>query len=149
MAWVVGIGVALFLLFAFPKQIGILIGVAALLIVGAIGIYWINATQKERELSHVKLSAFYQPGQCSQEYPILINFENGTDKIIEKISFDLNGFRPGFSEAVSTDYYLSSDRIINPGANYRSCWKYHKGYGREFDPSKLQWEAVASNVHFR
>ena len=153
MVWIAGIGIAALLFAAFPRQMAIILGVAAALVVGVV--IYIDADQsaRERERSLIKISAGLDSQECSDPtYPVQIIFSNRhPKKTLQYVSFTLEAFRPGFSNAVLRSLFYSSDRIIPPSGVYRSCWKAPEpGFGRDrnLDLASLNWNATADSVRW-
>lgn len=152
MAWVVGIGIFLFLLCAFPKQIG-----AIVLIIAVCGLFaWLyNDGQMKaaaRERAKITMSARADLGCNDPEYPIGVSISNGTTKRINSIYFMLAARRPGFSSDIYS-YYHTSDRILDPGDVYFACWSlssYETSHGkiRGEDIKALNWSTRLSSVRF-
>lgn len=148
MAWVVGIGLFLLLLFAFPKQVGVLIGLVCLIAAG-IGLYiYLQNEMAARERAKISAFASVYPSCSDPNFPLLIDFTNNSKKRVMKIFFDIRGYREGFSDAIAGDYSRSSDRIIEPGASYTSCWTYPNTYGRQIDFTGLKWTVEVNTVRF-
>jgi hypothetical protein len=59
LAWVFGLGVALFLLLAFPKQVGVLVAIVLLVAGLAVGYSWLEAKEKQRRLDKLTVVARY------------------------------------------------------------------------------------------
>lgn len=153
MAWVVGIGIFIFLLCAFPRQIGAII----LVIVGIITLFWVysehNNRQKENAIKKINLFASIQSALCSDPiYPISVRFFNGTSKTINSISFTISAKREGFSSTIYSRY-LNSDKILPANTEYSACWSisdYDLKYGeiKNYPLESLTWSATANNVIF-
>lgn len=154
MAWVVGIGIALFLLFKFPKQMGVLI--LLLVIVAAVIGGWLyiqdqqKAEERRQKEESITLSAAYDVGGCSAEFPILISIRNGYTQTIESLTFELGGYREGYSSPIYEGSSYKSDRIIAPGETYTACWTQPGLYysAQEIPPAGLTWRASYSYATF-
>lgn len=152
MAWVVGIGIFLFLLFAFPKQI---VGVIVFIALAGLALWAYieaqsNAAAKER--ARIVTSVNASNGCSDPEYPIGVTFSNGTDKRITEIGFTLAATRRGYSSSVYSRY-LTNDRIMNAGQVYFGCWRidpWDLQYGqiKGFDVKTLEWTSTISSVRF-
>lgn len=148
MAWVVGIGVFLFLLFAFPKQVGSII----LLIILAVGAFWLYLSQEQEANARRKAKILTVAGADSvcndPEFPLKIQFTNTSDEKLLRVSYSLEGFQPGYSDVVVSDYLRSSDRIMQPGDVYSACWRYPEAYGKQVDYTGLKWVARVTSATF-
>lgn len=150
MAWVFGLGVALFLLLAFPKQVGVLVAIVLLVAGLAVGYSWLEAKEKQRRLDKLTVVARYAPDACPTDFPILISFHNGGNDIVELISFNLVGYRPGYSNALSSAYSRNSDKILAPNEGHRSCWSFYRPtYGDSFDAATLQWTVELNYAKYK
>jgi hypothetical protein len=154
MVWVVGIGFGLLLLFAFPKQMGAVILLLVLGVGGLFGyIYLENQRQTEerrKKEESISLSAAFDITGCSTEFPILVTIRNGYTETIQTLTFELGGFREGYSSPVYQGLSYRSDRIIAPGDAYTACWtlpSLHYG-AQEAPPDSLNWRASYSYATF-
>jgi hypothetical protein len=154
MVWVFGIGIGLLLLFAFPKQMGAVILLILLAGVGLFGFLHLQDRQRAEEYrkreESIALSAAYGAGGCSAEYPILITIRNGYTQTIESLTFELGGYREGYSSPLYQGLSYKSDRIIAPGDTYAACWTQPSLYygAQEVPPAGLTWRASYSYAAF-
>lgn len=144
MAWVVGIGFFLLLLFAFPKQMGILIALCAMVVAVVVLYEQFERADKQRLAARIMTVAMYSEARCSKEYPIVVETTNRSSKTIKKIYFDLQGYRENHSDTVLSSF-TTSDRIMKPGESYVSCYKMPYGFNH---PSQrwLSWRAKVSRA---
>lgn len=128
MAWIVGTGLLLLLLFAFPRQ---MIGLLLVLLFAAGGIFLVlkqkgdrQAEERARVRSQVTVAVRYDPDLCAPSHPLAITVSNGADRTLKKVSFDLKGYRPGYSDPVLEGSWFdySTDRIILPSQDWLTCW---------------------------
>lgn len=146
-AWIFGIGIGLFLLFAFPRQFGALLGVCALIAGGIFLYFWSDTKSAERQRKQIDISASFNVARCNQDYPILVIITNRSRKQVDRVTFSLYGYRPGHSEPVSRNYSLYSDRILAPGMAYSACWQYGRATrSANVIYSTLRWEAKVTGV---
>ena len=150
MVWVIGIGIALFLLFAFPRQAFGLI--AVLVAIGCIVIghlYWVDEQEKAKT-ALVRTTATYNPTFCTDaRWPIQIEISNGSNQSIDEVTFYLSAFKTGYSSA-QYGGYLTSDRIIAPRTTFTNCWSLND-YSWTAEPkiaSFYNWEAKTSSVRW-
>ena len=160
MTWVVGIGIGLFLLFKFPKPMTILLSVV---ILGASTFFGVSVYlekqhdwKREEEKRSILLLASFDSGRCGTEAPILIRFENIGTKTILSVSFELRGYRTGFSSPVYGRSIVGalgyeSDKILSTGESYESCWKVPPldDAAREVPPFSVEWRATYSYGDFQ
>lgn len=127
MGWLVAIvviGVLVWFLFNFPKQT---LGCLGAIIVGLVILYevYIGQPQAEREAAEarVQVGVVYDPQACSGDDPLLVTASNHSNKVVERIEFRIDIFKPGFS----TDYAgyeneYTLDKILQPGEGWKSCF---------------------------
>lgn len=155
-AWVLGIGIAVYLLFSFPKKMLILLGVLAVVAAG-IGV-WIyiedNRSRWQREA--ISLSVTYDLEQCSSDYPMRLQFHNGGRRTLLETRFMLRGFREGRSNPLYEQATYSTDHIIEPGETIILCWTLPvAGWDISEDtlqahpPQTLEWRASVNSARFR
>lgn len=147
MVWVVGIGIFLFLLLAFPKQIGAVI-LLIIVAIGALYFYLYQGQQARARKNAMILATAGADQACGSEYPLQIKFTNTTSETLLKVNFDLYGYRPGYSDAVVSSYLRSSDRIMKPGDVYSACWRYPEEYGKRVDHTGLDWVVRVRSTQF-
>lgn len=155
MIWFAALVTGLLLLFAFPKQMGALI---LMLVLGAGGLFALihNAEQRRAEerreqLASVPVSAIFDATRCSPEFPILLTIRNNNRQTLLALSFDLIGFREGFSSPVyRTLTTHKSDRIIAPNMIYESCWAVPRlEHGaNDAHPASLSWRVYVAYPTF-
>ena len=64
-----------------------------------------------------------EPFRCTPDYPFAVRFTNHSAVIIGQISFEIKGYRRGYSEPISSyTPFLESSTIIKPGYWVESCW---------------------------
>lgn len=124
LAWVVGIGGALYLLFRFPRPSLIFIGVVMAIGAAVGGFFYAQDQLAKQKASKVEGTVAYDLERCSPEFPLFIGIVNSSDDTVEKVSFGIEGHREGYSDALYDSGYLgySSDRIIAGGEGWANCW---------------------------
>ncbi|ANL48629.1 hypothetical protein AMC87_CH04008 [Rhizobium phaseoli] len=144
MAWVVGIGIFLFLLFAFPRQIVGLIAILAAVIFGLWAYSSLNENARKASLRSLFVTV---SATCNRsDYPLYVTLTNGTGKTVTSTSFKVSGYKPGYSSSVASEW-LTTDKIMKPGEVYTACWRVN-GYGKEIDYSGLEWRAEVTSLDF-
>ncbi|MBX5236320.1 hypothetical protein HJC02_29280 [Rhizobium sp. NLR4a] len=144
MAWVIGIGIFLFLLFAFPRQMLGLIAILAAVIFGFWAYSSLNESARKASLESLFVTV---SATCTQsDYPLYVTLTNGTGKTVTSTSFTVNGYKAGFSSSVASDWF-TTDKIMKPGERYAACWRL-SGYGKEIDYKGLQWKAEVTSANF-
>ncbi|PDT80053.1 hypothetical protein CO676_29850 [Sinorhizobium sp. BJ1] len=148
MAWVVGIGIFLFLLLGFPKQVGSLILLIVLAGGGVALYYYLDQQAYARKKAQIITEVGTDPACSDPRFPLKIQFTNTTAETLMRVSFSLEGFRPGYSDVVVSDYLLSSDRIMRPRDVYAACWGYPVRYGKQVNYPGLKWVAKVTTATF-
>jgi hypothetical protein len=154
MVWI-SIIIGIVLLFAFPKQVGILIGVIVLC-AGAAYLYFEEQDkQRERQRDAVAITITFDTQSCSKEFPLLVSIINGSKNIVEKISWNIGAYKKGYSNNVIDYGYssessmpYSSDKILNSGQRLSVCYKTPSISGKHI-PKELDWSAVRKSISFR
>ena len=158
MAWVVGIGIFLFLLFAFPRSMGALIVLCGLAIGGFLLWQKLEIDNRARERAAISITVSYDLERCSSDFPLFIEIVNGSDRTLEAVSFGIEGRRTGYSEPLYDSGYLgySSDRIIASNDGWANCWTLpRQAYGASDQiialnpPDTLTWSAKNPSPRFR
>lgn len=154
MIWV-AIIIGMFLLFVFPKQVGILIG---LIVVGCGATYLYfeaEKSEKKKQIEAVAVTVSFNTKSCSDEFPIFVNIKNGSNKIVEKVSWSIGAYKKGYSNNVvnysySSEYSTpySSDKILNTGQHFGVCYKVPSLLG-SLNPKDLNWSAVRKIIDFK
>jgi|TARA_R110001583_G_scaffold167075_1_gene319894 hypothetical protein len=154
MVWI-AIIIGIILLFAFPKQVGILI---AVIVIGSGATYLYfeeQDKQRERQIDAVTITITFDKKSCSQEFPLLVSIINGSKNIVEKISWNIGAHKRGHSNNVvdygySSEYSTpySSDKILNSGQRFSVCYKTPSISGKHL-PNELDWSAVRKSISFR
>jgi hypothetical protein len=154
MIWI-AIIVGLILLFTFPKQVGMLIGVIVLGS-GATYLYFEEQDkQREKQRDAVVIKITFDIQSCSKEFPLFVSIVNGSKNIVEKISWNIGAHKKGYSNNVidygySSEYSTpySSDKILNSGQRFFVCYKTPSISGKHI-PKELDWSAVRKSISFR
>jgi len=146
MAWVVGIGVALFLLFAFPRQVGLLI----LLVVAAGVVLWavlaVQANnQAQQRASLVAAIGAGTPTCNDSTHPLMVSFDNETGKVVTLVRFRVAGHYPGHSTDVVSDY-LSWDQIMQPRSLNTACWAIYDLTTKALPATAFEWTVEVTSV---
>ena len=156
MAWVVGIGIGLALLFSYPKQMLSLVGVLAVL-GGAALLYVMNADSKRAQEAQARRASIYisvkfDPTTCSDSFPLAVTIENTFNKTLLSVNFDLVGKRSGYSDPIlKTPYSVKSDKIILSGGIHTACWSVPEpsyGTSNSVPPDALEWTAEYAYADF-
>jgi hypothetical protein len=104
----------------------------------------------------VTISIKYDTSLCTNEYPLLANIKNGSNKTVKKISWNVAAYRPGYSNnIVEYEAYTSehsapyeSDKILSPNQGFSLCYKPPQ-LSSGIEPTAVTWNAVSKNVVFQ
>ena len=154
MMWIVGIGIFLLLLFSFPRQTGVFLLVVILFSAGLFG--WLfykdhkRIEEHRREKFSILISAEFNTKSCTVDFPISISITNTYSRTLQKVSFELAGYREGYSSPIYRSLTYKSDRIIRPGETYVACWAVpNLEYGaQKHPPEGLIWRPSYSHGDF-
>ena len=124
---------------------GSLVGLALVLGGGAWAWHWwhydrhvANVTVGiENEDSEKSLASLIGSGgrSCSAEHPIFVSIQNGSSRTIIRTSIAISANLPDYSTDI-LDYgsNISTDRIIQAGKRYSTCWRFKVKSGYEKEP---------------
>jgi hypothetical protein len=155
MGWIIGIIIiiaSIYFLFRFPKQTFILIGVfiGICLLIGYFLIYVPEQKRKAIEDS-VSIILTYDSKFCGMEYPLYVEIVNGSNKTIERVTWYLNAYIPGYSTDLSgynNDY--SNDKILKPTEKWSTCYKLPSTLDTQgLSASNLKYEVSMKNVYVK
>ena len=158
MAWVIGIGIFLFLLGAFPRAIGGFIVLCGLTIGFVLFLDKQESDKRAKDRAAISITVSYNLDRCSPGFPLFIRIVNGSLKTLEAVSFSIEGHRTGYSKPLYESDYLgySSDRIITSNDGWASCWTLpRQAYGASDQiitlnpPDTLAWSAKNLSPRFR
>ena len=150
MVWIVGIGIFLFLLFMFPRQTGVTIGLLVALGAAIAGYFYLQDQFAQRKESQILISASFDASVCSDpKFPLSLRIHNGANTALDKLSIRVFANRNGFSDELYNDFY-SSDKIMQSGENYSACWSLSDYKLKELGmpPAYLNWKAIVSTVQW-
>jgi hypothetical protein len=150
MIWIVGIGMFLFLLFMFPRQTGITIGLLVGIAAAIAGYFYLQDQADRRNRALVTVNAAYGRTLCTDpNFPLSLVIHNGSKVALDKLSIDVTANRVGYSDDVFFEYF-SSDKIMQPNEYYSACWSLddYKMKALQFSPLTLNWKAKASIVYW-
>jgi hypothetical protein len=148
MIWIVGIGIFLFLLFMFPRQTGVTIGILVGIAVAIAGYFYLQEQADIKRRALVSIDVAYGGTVCTDpNFPLSLVIHNNSDAALDKLSIDVTANRVGFSDNVFFEYF-SSDKILRPNEYYSACWRLddYKLKALQYPPTTLTWNAKVSTV---
>ena len=155
MIWVAVVLGVILLIGMFPKQMLGILGVLVLLIATVFLYFQGQADERQREKDSVQVSVKYDEETCNEEFPLFVAVRNTGYNPVNKVSWNLAAYRPGYSSNVisygtdfswDTPYY--TDKILNTGEEIRLCYKVPTIDGK-FDPGALNYEITNKTVVFQ
>jgi len=154
MSWFIGLLsllIFILLLFKYPKKTFIALGVI-LLCIGLLFYYfgYLPDYRQNKLNSQVDLFVFYDTMACTSEYPLSIICSNNSSRSLDKIQWNINVYRPGYSTNISGyDNDYSYDKIVAPGKGWSICCHLPLSMELEgIDPSKLEYKISYKYVVF-
>lgn len=101
-----------------------LVGVGLFVALIAWGWEWFNNDRHVGQIEAVTSNKVMSKDEtrCSASLPIFIGYVNHSSKTIERISFEVESYKPGFSTNLLPTKYISYDRITAPGEGWGECW---------------------------
>ena len=147
LAWVIGVGIALLLLFRFPREMLIFVGFILLCGLGAWGYFYRENSLRETDQQSVVIVASLGNGCSDAEYPLSVVFQNHNKKRLMDVSFFLEGREPQHSKPVYTKY-ITWDGITDPGQSSSACWSIDQSSLNDRIPAALEWSGKVSSVTF-
>jgi len=152
MVWIIGLVVLILLVVSagFRKFAGIFVLIA---VIGGV-IYWQYQENEEKQRDAVTVTVRYDTKSCSKEFPLFVTIKNGSNKTVEKVSWNIGAYKQGYSNnVVDYGYYseystlYSSDKILNSGQGHAVCYKVPALTGT-LEPQNLNWSAVSKGINF-
>lgn len=129
MEWIAAAIVFVFLMWKWPRNTLIGLGVCVLAVGG-----WILYMFSEEEYQTAQQNKLYagierdgvvSVANCGDKYPLLVRFKNNTQKTITKIVWRPSVRRSGHSSELNEYSYIdeyTNDKILQPGDATRDCW---------------------------
>ena len=128
-----------------------------LLVLGGAGLFGFlylqdqhRAEEYRQKEESITFSAAFDVAGCSTEFPIFITIRNDYTETIQSLTFEVGGYREGYSSPVFQGLSYNSDRIMAPGDTYTACWTQPGLYygAQEVQPASLTWRASYSYATF-
>ena len=143
--------VILILGYNFPKQTGYLV----LFIIGIIvSVYMYNESGKKAEEKFkdlVSIDVSYDISYCSIEKPISVVINNGSNKIVNSVSWSFKAYEPGHSDNLAPFSYgpsYKSDKILSESEGVNLCYKSPR-LDRDNTPATVNWVTTDKVVVFK
>ena len=155
MGWIIGLlaffGFLSFLIH-FPRQIltgiGIIIAVIALLYYAC---FYLPDQNRKILQEKVVVTVLWDTTKCGVEYPLFISVNNNSNKIMSKVTWAVEAYKPGYSTNLAgynNDYCC--DKILKPGEIWTLCYRVPSSLKAEAKPiSTLEYRIAYKNVYFQ
>lgn len=150
-AWVTGIGIFLWLLFAYPKKMLILIVGVVALGAATVGVFWLQDVLAKRLMAQMAIRVVYDPADCSPTHPLSVAIHNRSNATILHIYYRVEGLREGYSSPHYVEWKWT-DKILQSDDTFRTCLAFRQksvddtGLIRGMEPSSLIWRAEITNA---
>lgn len=154
MAWVIGIGIFVLLLFSFPRQtIALCIGAIVIVAAALIWIHQADVARREteaRERALLGVSVLVDRSICADaRFPLVVTIRNNSnEKTLISISISIDAYIPNYSNSVVFQS-IESDRIILPRQIYQTCWAVRQPPPTGMDYDALIWSASIFQFRWR
>ena len=152
MGWIIGLlALVVFLVFLFkaPKQtVGCL--VVVIIIIAVAWYAFVTKPQEDRKRlnEQVVVTVVYDEEKCSKDYPLVVNIHNRSNKTVTKVEWYFHAYRPGFSSNLAGYQTYSSDKILNPGQSWFSCYRLPEELVKKgLDLGKLKYTIENKSIY--
>lgn len=152
-------GASLFLLYKYPKRVGLALLVIAVIVGGVFGYFILQEELSIRERAEnkalIEAHISYDLKECSKEYPLSIVFLNSSQNTVNEIEFKVSGYYKGFSKAIYQSGYTDgyeTDRILEKDSGWGNCWKIPKNItpiNLTYPLDKVAWKVDIRRVVFK
>lgn len=154
MAWVIGIGIFLFMLVKFPKVTLAICGVLIVAVGALFGWSGWDEQARAKKRASVQVTVQYDTARCSPQFPMLITTANNSESRVNSVTIYVQGYKKGYSKNLYKQRY-ESDKIIEAGQLHTACWAVPKvEYGvsdsqrNANPPSSMVWKVTNSYPTF-
>ncbi len=128
MKWVIAIALLLSLFLLFPKKM--LGGLGVLVLMGsAIGGFFYYQDWSNKKINEaVSVTVSYSLADCDVSSPLKIMVENGSDKTITLVEWNISAHQVGFSGDLAVPGYqiYSQNKILKPSERWVGCVRLPK-----------------------
>jgi hypothetical protein len=145
-------------LFLMPRS-AFRIGLATLTLVAIATSYFLKdlrleqrqAEQIRKRAETIMISASYDKGRCTAEFPILIEIRNGYWQTIYGLKFELGGYQADNGSPVYLGRSYRTKHVIEPGQTYAACWQQPEliDSAQAAGPDSLAWRATYASASLR
>jgi hypothetical protein len=143
------------LLFAFPRQMSVVLAVGAL--IGAVlgGYYLWEKRKFTAEESAVEMTVVYDAQQCDEAEPLLVTISNRSSTAVARVEWVFSARRPGYRGELTGGWLkaYASDKLIAPGQQRKICYPapkpgQHAVQRKTDDPAMLELGIRSRQISF-
>jgi hypothetical protein len=111
------------LLFAFPRQMSVILAIGALIGTVAGGFYLWEKRKLTAQESAVEITVVYDPEQCGPAAPLLVTIDNRSGTAVARAEWVFSARRPGYRGELTGGWLkaYASDNEIAPGQQQTVC----------------------------
>lgn len=133
------------------KVVGVIILLIIVLFLLFLGYLWFEDKQRQAEEDKVEMTVRYDLDECPEDFPLFVKILNNSDRTINSVDFDIRITRKGYSKNLAEWGDYGSDKIIEPGSGWESCWKYklQAEYERYNNPDNLNFTIGYKYIYFQ
>jgi hypothetical protein len=149
MFWIAVLIASVVVFINFPRATGRVFIIVGVLFLAVVLYVYLKLHQDDLDKSEVALTVKFDRSACPQEHPLRVKIANGSSKTIEKVEFQFDARRHGFSDNFAHAFPgARTDKILSPSESYESCWETPV-LETTIDPSGLEWGISHSRVYFK
>jgi hypothetical protein len=125
-------------------------GLIGLAIAIGIGVYAYNWYVYDRHVQNVAFIISTDRKECADDkWPIHLIIGNGSERTIEKVTFNFAARYPGRSTDLTRYQSYGDDHILPPKEGWGACWAAPEFSEKVDDPRKLEWSIWSKSITFK
>ena len=143
------------LLFAFPRQMSVILAVGALIGSVAGGFYLWEKRKLTAQESAVEITVVYDAQQCDPAEPLLVTISNRSATAVVRTEWVFSARRPGYRGELTGGWLkaYASDKVIAPGQQQKACYPapkpgQHAVQRTSDDPAMLELGIRSRQISF-
>jgi|GEM_PF-2554742 len=125
MGYVIAAAILALIIIGFTRRtVVVLAGLVALGFL-SVAIYLASDARRQRQaadLDAAVLATVVHGEGCTVDMPIRLSMRNTTDRVLERVTFDMAGYREGHSIPLYRTRDYLSDRILAPQEEWSECY---------------------------
>lgn len=124
MAYIIAAAILALLVIGFTRRTVVVMAALVALMFASVAVYlaWQRAERQDVQQMNARIQttvAFDRT--CPPMTPLRLTVENTTDRQVDAVTYDLTGYREGFSVPLYRSRDVFSDRILGAGARHDDC----------------------------